>query len=158
MFIGLLMYGVYSSIMIIVLLNMLIAMMSNSYQCIAVCREKSDENFLFSIENLILQNSTDAEWKFARQRKGLPSRIHFFETAFQSQTLDQLFRRWWHPSTSVQYCTQSQVHLLCLPISVSPSIWLFENTFTESLAKHQSKLSRRNEACREESFMCSRKF
>ncbi len=38
MFIGLLMYGVYSSIMIIVLLNMLIAMMSNSYQYIAVCR------------------------------------------------------------------------------------------------------------------------
>ena len=37
MFIGLLMYGVYSSIMIIVLLNMLIAMMSNSYQYIAVC-------------------------------------------------------------------------------------------------------------------------
>lgn len=36
MFIGLLMYGVYSSIMIIVLLNMLIAMMSNSYQYIAV--------------------------------------------------------------------------------------------------------------------------
>ncbi len=38
MFIGLLMYGVYSSIMIIVLLNMLIAMMSNTYQYIAVCR------------------------------------------------------------------------------------------------------------------------
>lgn len=37
MFVGLLMYGVYSSIMIIVLLNMLIAMMSNSYQYIAVC-------------------------------------------------------------------------------------------------------------------------
>jgi Ion transport protein len=36
MFIGLLMFGVYSSIMIIVLLNMLIAMMSNSYQYIAV--------------------------------------------------------------------------------------------------------------------------
>lgn len=39
MFTGLLMYGVYSSIMIIVLLNMLIAMMSNSYQYIAVCRD-----------------------------------------------------------------------------------------------------------------------
>ena len=36
MFIGLLMFGVYSSIMIIVLLNMLIAMMSSSYQYIAV--------------------------------------------------------------------------------------------------------------------------
>ncbi|CAF0825592.1 unnamed protein product [Rotaria sp. Silwood1] len=48
MFIGLTMYGVYSSIMIIVLLNMLIAMMSNSYQYIA--------------------NSTDTEWKFARAK------------------------------------------------------------------------------------------
>ncbi|CAF1011617.1 unnamed protein product [Adineta ricciae] len=48
MFIGLLMYGVYSSIMIIVLLNMLIAMMSNSYQYIA--------------------NSTETEWKFARAK------------------------------------------------------------------------------------------
>lgn len=36
MFIGLLMFGVYCSIMIIVLINMLIAMMSNSYQIIAV--------------------------------------------------------------------------------------------------------------------------
>ncbi|CAF0894620.1 unnamed protein product [Rotaria sordida] len=48
MFIGLTMYGVYSSIMIIVLLNMLIAMMSSSYQYIA--------------------NSTDTEWKFARAK------------------------------------------------------------------------------------------
>ncbi|CAF4574860.1 unnamed protein product [Rotaria socialis] len=48
MFIGLTMYGVYSSIMIIVLLNMLIAMMSNSYQYIA--------------------NSTETEWKFARAK------------------------------------------------------------------------------------------
>ncbi|CAF0793560.1 unnamed protein product, partial [Didymodactylos carnosus] len=48
MFIGLLMYGVYSSIMIIVLLNMLIAMMSNSYQYIA--------------------NQTETEWKFARAK------------------------------------------------------------------------------------------
>ena len=43
MFIGLLMYGVYSSIMIIVLLNMLIAMMSNSYQYIAVCKIEEEE-------------------------------------------------------------------------------------------------------------------
>jgi hypothetical protein len=48
MFIGLLMYGVYSSIMIIVLLNMLIAMMSSSYQYIAVWRiERLNEKFLF---------------------------------------------------------------------------------------------------------------
>jgi hypothetical protein len=38
MFVGLLMFGVYCSIMIIVLLNMLIAMMSSSYQYIAVSR------------------------------------------------------------------------------------------------------------------------
>ena len=52
MFIGLLMFGVYSSIMIIVLLNMLIAMMSNSYQYIAVgllIRRSIDWN-LFDLE------------------------------------------------------------------------------------------------------------
>lgn len=43
MFIGLLMFGVYSSIMIIVLLNMLIAMMSNSYQYIAVGWKEWDD-------------------------------------------------------------------------------------------------------------------
>jgi transient receptor potential cation channel subfamily C member 4 len=48
MFIGLLMFGVYSSIMIIVLINMLIAMMSNSYQIIA--------------------NQADEEWKFSRSK------------------------------------------------------------------------------------------
>jgi hypothetical protein len=36
MFVGLTMFGVYSCIVIIVLVNMLIAMMSNSYQTIAV--------------------------------------------------------------------------------------------------------------------------
>ena len=52
MFIGLLMYGVYSSIMIIVLLNMLIAMMSNSYQYIAVSLQKktSDNNSFLGLE------------------------------------------------------------------------------------------------------------
>jgi transient receptor potential cation channel subfamily C protein 4 len=48
MFIGLLMFGTYCCIMIIVLINMLIAMMSNSYQIIA--------------------NQADEEWKFARSR------------------------------------------------------------------------------------------
>jgi hypothetical protein len=33
---GLLMFGVYSCIMLVVLINMLIAMMNNSYQAIAV--------------------------------------------------------------------------------------------------------------------------
>jgi hypothetical protein len=49
MFIGLLMYGVYSSIMIIVLLNMLIAMMSNSYQYIAVCLTYVEVCLLFYV-------------------------------------------------------------------------------------------------------------
>ncbi|KAI3383674.1 hypothetical protein SNEBB_009258 [Seison nebaliae] len=48
MFVGLLMFGVYNCIMNIVLLNMLIAMMSNSYQVIA--------------------NKADLEWKFARSK------------------------------------------------------------------------------------------
>ena len=37
MFVGLLMFGVYSVIMSIVLVNMLIAMMNTSYQIIVVC-------------------------------------------------------------------------------------------------------------------------
>lgn len=37
-FVGLLMFGVYCCISIVVLLNMLIAMMSNSYQSIAVSK------------------------------------------------------------------------------------------------------------------------
>jgi transient receptor potential cation channel subfamily C member 4 len=36
MFIGLLMFGTYLTIMVIVLINMLIAMMNNSYQIIFV--------------------------------------------------------------------------------------------------------------------------
>lgn len=36
MFIGLLMFGTYSTIMLVVLINMLIAMMNNSYQTIVV--------------------------------------------------------------------------------------------------------------------------
>ncbi|CAF0808879.1 unnamed protein product [Brachionus calyciflorus] len=48
MFIGLLMFGTYCCIMIIVLINMLIAMMSSSYQLIA--------------------NQADEEWKFARSK------------------------------------------------------------------------------------------
>lgn len=48
MFIGLLMFGTYSTIMVVVLVNMLIAMMNNSYQ--------------------IIVNQADEEWKFARSK------------------------------------------------------------------------------------------
>jgi hypothetical protein len=47
MFIGLLMFGVYCAIMIIVLINMLIAMMSNSYQLIAVIHTVLLNSILF---------------------------------------------------------------------------------------------------------------
>ncbi|XP_055340739.1 transient receptor potential-gamma protein-like isoform X2 [Paramacrobiotus metropolitanus] len=47
-FVGRLMFGTYSVISIIVLLNMLIAMMSNSYQ--------------------LISNQSDTEWKFARSK------------------------------------------------------------------------------------------
>ncbi|GAU98498.1 hypothetical protein RvY_09636 [Ramazzottius varieornatus] len=47
-FVGRLMFGTYSVISIIVLLNMLIAMMSNSYQ--------------------LISNQSDSEWKFARSK------------------------------------------------------------------------------------------
>lgn len=41
---GLLIYGAYSVINITVLLNLLIAMMSNSYASIHVCRLKIEQN------------------------------------------------------------------------------------------------------------------
>ena len=45
MFIGLLMFGTYLTIMVIVLINMLIAMMNNSYQIIFVSLQKNLNTF-----------------------------------------------------------------------------------------------------------------
>lgn len=54
MFVGLLMFGVYCCIMIIVLINMLIAMMNNSYQIIAV---NAAIKFIYSYIRLIYSYS-----------------------------------------------------------------------------------------------------
>lgn len=72
-FIGATMFGTYNVISLVVLLNMLIAMMNNSYQLIAVSHRadrfpkpvKSNKPaFLF----LSPQDHADIEWKFARTK------------------------------------------------------------------------------------------
>lgn len=64
---ALLMFGSYSVINIIVLLNMLIAMMSNSYQIISVLKfiYLMDLNFN---DLFIFKERSDVEWKFARSK------------------------------------------------------------------------------------------
>jgi len=71
MFVGLLMFGVYCCIMIIVLINMLIAMMNNSYQIIAVIKNLLKKVLTFEhwfIYYSNLKNQADEEWKFARSK------------------------------------------------------------------------------------------
>ncbi|XP_032812445.2 short transient receptor potential channel 4-like isoform X1 [Petromyzon marinus] len=57
-FVGATMFGTYNVISLVVLLNMLIAMMNNSYQLIAVR----------SGESSIISDHADIEWKFARTK------------------------------------------------------------------------------------------
>lgn len=77
-FVGTTMFGTYNVISLVVLLNMLIAMMNNSYQHIAVSGET---NLFYSLITLIclfakkllinwffFQDHADIEWKFARTK------------------------------------------------------------------------------------------
>ena len=66
-FAGLLMFGSYSVCNIIVLLNMLIAMMSNSYQVIFEIL-KSDFFTVFFLQLQIIMERSDVEWKFSRSK------------------------------------------------------------------------------------------
>lgn len=67
---GLLMFGSYSVINVIVLLNLLIAMMSNSYAMIDVSSSFIISRTVLKFENAlkILQEHSDTEWKFARTK------------------------------------------------------------------------------------------
>ena len=71
------MFGSYSVCNIIVLLNMLIAMMSNSYQ---VCR---DELFIVIVHQIhfshfqIIMERSDVEWKFSRSKVEQSASITF---------------------------------------------------------------------------------
>lgn len=83
MFIGLLMFGVYSSIMIIVLLNMLIAMMSNSYQYIAVNRS---DRLKFSLArwSFLEFNGNRMEIRSVKQFEWVNSK-HFVSSRFRAK-------------------------------------------------------------------------
>lgn len=73
---GLLMFGSYSVINVIVLLNLLIAMMSNSYAMIEVSLYIFLDAFEFPIIPVVFfQEHSDTEWKFARTKLWL----NFFE-------------------------------------------------------------------------------
>lgn len=66
---GMLMFGTYSVINIVVLLNLLIAMMNHSYQLISVSMTIECATILgIDIVYGHLQERADVEWKFARSR------------------------------------------------------------------------------------------
>lgn len=73
---AMLIFGCYSVINIIVLLNMLIAMMSNSYQIISVSSSlgrqgkvrHSVDSVNHPLSRFVLQERADVEWKFARSK------------------------------------------------------------------------------------------
>lgn len=67
---GLLMFGSYSVINVIVLLNLLIAMMSNSYAMIDVRKSMKVDTKVVKKSNhsLFQQEHSDTEWKFARTK------------------------------------------------------------------------------------------
>ena len=66
------MFGSFSVINIIVLLNLLIAMMNHSYQLISVSSVKRFAKFImqkvFSCAVFCPQEKADVEWKFARSK------------------------------------------------------------------------------------------
>lgn len=65
---GLLMFGSYCVINVIVLLNLLIAMMSNSYAMIDVCIRRLYQNKIPQPLHSLSQEQSDTEWKFARTK------------------------------------------------------------------------------------------
>jgi transient receptor potential cation channel subfamily C member 4 len=67
---GMLMFGTYSVINIVVLLNLLIAMMNHSYQKISVSLEARDLKKCAGVSSVhfLFQERADVEWKFARSK------------------------------------------------------------------------------------------
>lgn len=63
------MFGSYSVINVIVLLNLLIAMMSNSYAMIDVSSDPFSNSYVRAIQLFcFFQEHSDTEWKFARTK------------------------------------------------------------------------------------------
>lgn len=74
-FVGRILYGIFTLVIVIVLLNMLIAMITNSFQKIEVKKfyispaTKSRKRTLaLTCRHFTLQDDADVEWKFARSK------------------------------------------------------------------------------------------
>lgn len=75
-FVGRILYGIFTLVIVIVLLNMLIAMITNSFQKIEVkgsflchtCNQSRNPKAGADISNFLLQDDADVEWKFARSK------------------------------------------------------------------------------------------
>lgn len=101
-FVGTTMFGTYNIISLVVLLNMLIAMMNNSYQHIAVSliwfivAAHAVINFLCDISLYVF----------------FPGSCRYRMEICSNQIMDELFRRGGDFAVSVQYNTESEVFLL----------------------------------------------
>ena len=75
-FVGRILYGIFTLVIVIVLLNMLIAMITNSFQKIEVKRDfyvtsaMEVETLLIitKISTFLFKDDADVEWKFARSK------------------------------------------------------------------------------------------
>lgn len=100
------MFGTYNVISLVVLLNMLIAMMNNSYQLIAV-------SHLANLQNR--RNPTNPSSATRPPTTG--PRRHRVEVR-SHQAVDELLRRGWDAASPVQHRPQPQIHLV--PADVAP--------------------------------------
>lgn len=130
-FFGLLMFGSFSVINIIVLLNLLIAMMNHSYQLISVSSVRS----FLTIYVRHLQECRS--WaliivlQFIQMLYPYEKSYFFFFTGksryrvevCQEQIMDILLRRWWHCPTSFQHHSNSQKSLLWAEMGLFKALW-----------------------------------
>lgn len=108
---GMLMFGTYSVINIVVLLNLLIAMMNHSYQLISVSVITFNPLSNFArILSFFLSSSP---------KKG--TRRHRVEVR-QEQALDQLLRGGWHGPTPVQHHPHPEERLVHGPMAVQETV------------------------------------
>lgn len=108
---GMLMFGTYSVINIVVLLNLLIAMMNHSYQLISVSVITFNPLSKFArILSFFLSSSP---------KKG--TRRHRVEVR-QEQALDQLLRGGWHGPTPVQHHPHPEERLVHGPMAVQETV------------------------------------
>lgn len=73
-FVGRILYGIFTLVIVIVLLNMLIAMITNSFQKIEVIKGTvlfhtyNKNTKRLTSQHFLFQDDADVEWKFARSK------------------------------------------------------------------------------------------